>query len=309
MLLHNTSQQHPNRRRKPFTDYVRSNFAPSIHGSHPLSTGVGSLWLVQGIPKITNHFDGDIPIIEINEPIKVVAPAEGVVPRPHPPSSVYTRMHAFIMYQMAVELWNLHVFESPCKGPTCKALDTIYASHCGCFSKTEISSTLCLCLELRLKDPNKKQKDINIVNFTSKDFTAFCFKDEYIPKGISSVEFSSNRKRKTTLMKKVDDIIKLVNKDGGWTVVGWLKHGKTRDEAQVQDQSVKTPTHMHSADATHHLTVLKPTKLEEIEGLNALRFDANTLLPNQPDIPAEATARNYTAAQPTAATTENGGNN
>lgn len=254
-----------------------------------LSTGVGSLWLVEGLPKITNRFDGDIPIIELNEPIKVVVPSQGYLPRPMAPST-NTRMHAFILYKMNVQLWGLHVFKSICQGPLCKALDSIHMTSCGCFTKKESSPRLCLCLELNLRDPEKKKKDISIVNFSSKDFTAFCFKNGYIPQGLDSTEFSKNRNIKRDLTKKVEKIIKKVNRNGGWTVCGWLKHGKTRDEAQVQDDNVKSATNMDAAEATHHLTELKPTNNVQIQGLDALRFDAKTLLTSQPAIPASALA-------------------
>jgi len=62
------------------------------------------------------------------------------------------------------------------------------------------------------------------------------------------------------LRDTVQDIVEYVNKNGGWTIIGWVKNGPTTDDSDVRDKET-----MAGDNVIPHLTYMMPSHLEILQ--------------------------------------------
>ncbi len=83
-----------------------------------------------------------------------------------------------------------------------------------------------------------------------------------------------------SLQEAVDDILDLGNKDGGWNISGWTKHGTSADTGVEQSAASYKPAIKQTVDAGklgYHLTSIGFNRLQDLPVLDNIQFKAINL--------------------------------
>ena len=113
--------------------------------------------------------------------------------------------------------------------------------------------------------------------FTMDDFSSINFTSLYLKSPFSStVRFNilDLTPAYYNLQGCIDDVIKFINDNGGFTVVGWYKRGEINDISNDDSQN-----EVESSEVGHHIVSIYPTNRDIIKmrDFTSKQFDISTL--------------------------------
>lgn len=188
------------------------------------------------------------------------------------------KQHAFYLRGATVKLLNFDVINPPCAGNFCGAKemfkDQILSQRCPCYQTTLGDENVCGIYQLKVID--EKGNTIFVPNYTCKNWIAEQTKEGRFPVGVTAAMMNDNRRARVEFMKSVQLQLEYVNKNCGFSVVGWIRRG------EVVDQGVDAPIgrneHPQMIDAgefTYHISHIEPTRaaVRVSKELAELKFD------------------------------------
>ena len=224
---------------------------------------VGSVILVLSPPPIKLFLGAEIPILETRGGCILMK-----TPSVQMEMSINYRIdnnitRSFTLNNVKVELKALFAEESRCSGAFCdrqRCIDLVRTGKaCGCYSNADRLSSIVICFDLLLKHGPGYSKEINIDNFSSMRFSKL-FLDKPMPLS-ATCSMLDNTDAHFDMEDCVDSVLHYINKKGGFTVVGWYKHGEIVD---VSKDTSKQEDKVAASEITTHVVTIKPTTPERL---------------------------------------------
>jgi hypothetical protein len=202
-----------------------------------------------------------VPIIEsVLETIPLCNPINTIIPAVplEAPNMGCTRY--FSSHNITdVKFLSPRFVESICLGSFCdrqlstENLVSTLNARCGCFHQDRSTSPLLVEFDIALSCPFTFDQSgkTYITNFRSYRTTLLFIKKE----SLKLVQNGSN-KHLQDLRIAVENIVNYINRNGGWSYVGWLRTGIVHDISETQAAQAEN---LASTSQTPHLSYLYPT--------------------------------------------------
>ena len=253
-------------------------------------TGVGSLAVLTNPSEIDSTLkDGSLGLMLFNGSLVPVKDKKLPV-TPFHKLSPTTNMRMFIT-EGTIEFKLVTMFTPCCAGVMCGAQKCWQngrkkeGTNCGCMSNQNrhrcIPLPVCtIQAEITNPDEASDTKTILFSGFVDRHFTTkYIYKD--LPGGSCSLhDFTNNPNAYIDLNTAIDEMVRYINANGGWRMIGYFKRGMIRDPAapplktnEVDDGRFD----IESANEIFNLVALDFAKPEsiEIEAYRDLMFDMN----------------------------------
>ena len=260
---------------------------------------IGTYFRVIAPLPIENSMRGDIPLVQTQTPVIVME-------RPSIVTTVSINMQikenhsmAFVLNGVQINVNRSVPIQTTCGGFLCdkqRVQDWNGQRGCGCYNMTQYRSNLVFEHSINFKKEEVKGGRVSHGNFSSYRFSQLYLSGE-IPSGvrISALRISDAY---WGIQKTVRNVVKYINENGGWTVVGWYKRGVISDRSLLEPRSTSsagpTPaTNNSAASSTNvdsevgsgqvgfHIVELAPTDSTYIQA-GTLKF--NTLKTKKFDV-------------------------
>ena len=238
------------------------------------SVGVGDVFVVVEPHAVSTSLSLGLPLVTTDFPLLPLTWREDditPVPMrlPHMNETLYFAMHGHEVNFSGVTIITRNV---SCKGTLCdrqgSSLVQGRACNCGCLHVTRENSVVVEC-RVRFRVP------------TSFDSTGFAGVDGVrswrltklfitAPNAPDIIDFENNRSTLVRLRAAVSAMSDSVNRNGGWTIVGWHRQGTVTDGSS-NDQMDQVA----NLEQKLHLSFLHPTEGTDVnnEDFQALRYD------------------------------------
>ena len=221
------------------------------------NTTIGSIFLFLAPRAIKQIYCNDIPILEpVCSMILMKEPSAGDNPTIWEHAMV-TEANKTSSFQIEAEIKLLHfsVCHSNCTGLFCdrQNLDETnnYKRGCGCYSTGDTRHAK-LVLSFSFEITSDVCNSFVVEKFSSHKFTQTFLKIPF--QSTESInDYELNTRKFDDLYRRVIGIVKYVNENGAWVVIGWSKRGNINDANYDEDQKVS------SAEVKHHVTTVFPT--------------------------------------------------
>ena len=212
---------------------------------------------------------------------------------------------AFTMHNCTIKLTNV-VFDEPvCTSKFCNCIDCydggVKRKFCPCYAKTCSNHPVVAVMDIIVYPEGSDSDGLPVHWFTSKSVTEFFFRSGRISSGVRASTLNQ-----WDILHNVrgcfDNLVDYINNGGdltgsgynehdvcarsGWTVTGWVRRGKHKDEAirmQTDGQSQKRVigvTDTESSNLQYHIVDMQPSCLRHLARLDQLRFDSSALVQN-----------------------------
>ena len=205
---------------------------------------------------------------------------------------------AFCLNGCEIESMQVTPEETGCAGKFCDKQRVIevrqYNEGCGCYSYNSRRSSIVVDHTINVKHHSLQEENMYVSNFSSLKFSLLyqtgCFN---LQVRITALEDMTAAY--FNLEDSIKKMIELVNENGGFTVIGWLKNGKIKDKTilfQLNNDEAKKFTNgndekdtVDNSKINFHPCIVKPTNPDFFDSqnelfaeLNALKFDVGSLL-------------------------------
>lgn len=173
------------------------------------------------------------PLLDVPGPFRVVLPGSLTIPEVSICHNA-VRTHAFRYDSVRLNIFNLEVIDCHCRGDLCSGLDQYKDGNilttCACFTsmKRTAGITLLLSLGLVMAGDGGEVK-LDVFDFTSRDFT-LKFVSGGVPAGITASMITENDDFVRTFLDNVVTAVDVVNRNGGFSVSGWVRKGYSMDQ-------------------------------------------------------------------------------
>ena len=251
---------------------------------------VGSFFRILAPLPIENNMSGDIPLVKTGLPI-IIMKSPLNIPNVRVNASIQgNNALAFVYNNASLHLNRTTPVQTTCGGYLCdrqRVSDWNGVRGCGCFDMSNFRSNLALEHSIHFDTPSGR---INHLNFSSTKFTLLYMSD-YIPGSVrvSALRITSNSDAFFDIEDCIENVIKYVNDNDGWTVVGWYKRGIMTDKTLVTSRvttnaNSETSENVDAGMLTYHVIELVPTDRSilnkaSVKGsqLQALKYDVTKL--------------------------------
>lgn len=225
--------------------------------------GVGNIFFLDEPTAVISTLGStpSVPIIEsVLETIPLCNPINTIIPAVplEAPNMGCTRY--FSSHNITdVKFLSPRFVESICLGSFCdrqlstENLVSTLNARCGCFHQDRSTSPLLVEFDIALSCPFTFDQSgkTYITNFRSYRTTLLFIKKE----SLKLVQNGSN-KHLQDLRIAVENIVNYINRNGGWSYVGWLRTGIVHDISETQAAQAEN---LASTSQTPHLSYLYPT--------------------------------------------------
>lgn len=283
---------------------------------------VGSVIRLTCLHAVENYMRGDIPLVKTDMPA-ILLNTPRTLPRTRIDYGIESNMSAGFVYNQ-IKLWVLFTsfMKTQCAGLFCdrqRILDWNNIMGCGCYGMLSNASSLAIqhVLSCVIGCEN-----MLIRNFSSLRFSSF-YMTEPFPGSVrlSDLQLSAQY---VNFLRAIRKCIKLVNANGGYTIVGWYKRGMINDKTLIAahndgDTGAKSVDGVNvstdSGDISVHFTCILPTNRDFMDRttllgaeLHAMKFNPNCLVTIDVDAPENnaATANSGVVAAAPGASTASG---
>lgn len=225
---------------------------------------VGCFFRILAPLPIENSMRGDIPLVKTQLPlIAMKRPSKLITTNINLQIQENTSM-AFVLNGKDLFLNRTVPIQTTCSGMLCdrqRISDWSGNRRCGCYSMFQYRSNLALEHSICI---NSQEGRIVHQNFSSLKFTLL-YLSSLIP---ANVKVSALRVSDEfwDIEDAIEDVVRFINDNGGWTVVGWYKRGEIKDRSLVGDASSNTGTVEGESNGTvgagtvnYHVVQLFPT--------------------------------------------------
>lgn len=222
--------------------------------------GPGALVAIRAPEMISNYF-GDqhgLPVLQFSGGMKLIDVAKSKVKICFTPSSTAVlRLQAFFYPSVKLELNNLDVGQTTCCGVLCDSIDMknpdgTWRDSCPCFTTSKGLGYGVLDLSLQVRPEGNIADSFEVSHFTSRTFTGMVTK-EGIPSSINQMQLERTG-ADFVIMQKMDALLSFVNANGGFRVLGWIRLGRSMDQASSDAAPGASKTSIISSKMIHHIT-------------------------------------------------------
>ena len=182
---------------------------------------------------------------------------------------------AFVLNNVEAKLASMDVVTTKCSGLFCdrqRAVEILRGNRaCGCYMmQTRVGNVVLV------HDVDVSKNGERIV--TMEDFSSIEFSKLYLKKFFnSSIRFNQLDYNDTyfSIQKVADDIVKYINENGGFTVIGWYKRGEINDISNEESQN-----EVESSDIGYHIVSIVPTNrlIVDRTEFNSMKFDPDLIV-------------------------------
>lgn len=218
---------------------------------------------------------GTMPILETEYPVIPLkyftnkSPLKDVLPKVSIKENISSGdQRCFVLHD--VTGISLHRFtltnEGCCMGVQCdKAykLESKKGEHCGCVNHHGCLGNAVCQMDVTFPNPFPKDVDpspsVSVVRFRSWRLSQLFFRDlsTYIV-DVAVAGSEDGVVDNMSLRKSKNSIVEHVNKNGGWTIVGWFRKGEVTDASNETER-------LESETVKVHISLLTPTKQDLLE--------------------------------------------
>jgi hypothetical protein len=241
--LHPESDHHNHSRLLYLMEANNSNnvlFERNLEYRDDGTMSVGCFFRILAPLPIENSMRGDIPLVKTQLPlIAMKRPSKLITTNINLQIQENTSM-AFVLNGKDLFLNRTVPIQTTCSGMLCdrqRISDWSGNRRCGCYSMFQYRSNLALEHSICI---NSQEGRIVHQNFSSLKFTLL-YLSSLIP---ANVKVSALRVSDEfwDIEDAIEDVVRFINDNGGWTVVGWYKRGEIKDRSLVGDASSNTGT-------------------------------------------------------------------
>ena len=219
----------------------------------------------------------NIPVLKSGSPAVVMIPPSTYVPVPLYQGIQADETKAFVFNKAKITVLNATPFSTVCGGLFCdkqKCEDiSNLGAKCGCYNMKSMRGNMTFGHNIKVKVPD--------LSFVHKNFSSAKFTKLYVNGDLSSavkVDEFQGSDAMIILSNRASETVKYINEHGGWTVIGWYRHGTITDRVLMGSLDSNTPNESAttSGNISYHIVRMFPTKPE-----NAIhesrQFDVSTL--------------------------------
>ena len=203
---------------------------------------------------ITQWFCNEIPILECRGGSFVMKTPGTVASIKIDMGVMRNTTRAFVLNNMEVEMSSMDVYNTKCSGLFCdrqRAVEIRRGNRaCGCYSMQTRIGNIVLVHHVTVSKGND-------VMLNMDDFSSLQFSHLYMKTGFtSSMRFNllDYTPSYFSLQKAADDVVKYINDNGGFTIIGWYKRGEINDVSNDDSQN-----DVESSDIGYHIVSIFPT--------------------------------------------------
>ena len=217
---------------------------------------IGTIVGIMAPHPITQRYNNDIPVVFCDGGL-VVVQDPGTLDEIKLNNDLPEKMTMGFYTKGKIELMNASVIPSKCNGYFCDRqrihdLDNQQAG-CACFQSGGRLSNIVISCNLKIKIQHNEESPIIATQFCSHRFTNVFLKKPF-PGDVYWSHFDQNTAFEI-LLDSIIATIKVINENGGWTVIGWSKRGEINDVAFKQSDTAEKVT---SSEINHHITSIVP---------------------------------------------------
>ena len=201
---------------------------------------------------------------------------------------------AFVSKEMTLELSGLTPVTTSCSGLFCdrQRIDDWNGTDrgCGCYAMHHRRSSIAFQFDVCLHNPFTGQS-LTMSNFSSNAFTSLFLTESISPSILlQQLQFTDAFFK---MEDTVNSIVNLVNRNGGFTVIGWYKRGVINDKSLVSKSAGSNTFNSNNAnetvqvdngEVTFHITQIVPDDSSFYDhnsrsgkALANLQFDVSTI--------------------------------
>lgn len=246
---------------------------------------IGSMVSIVNPDPIEDYMNGT-PMITSNEKAILLQPMV------HVPVSISSDLEAleskaFVINRSIVSVGRTVFLDSPCSGKFCdrQNIETtrFKSKSCGCFSLKSSRSNIISVHSITFTTSSGERK--MMPKFSSLRFM------ELFTKGKLSIDVRASRLQTGSeiydeILDSIEDIVDLINDDGGWVIYGWGKQGVINDIVMLGNDAAKDKGENKVLAQTMqtHIVHLHPVKKEYLDptcekgrALENMKYDFSTL--------------------------------
>jgi hypothetical protein len=228
---------------------------------------IGSLIAIVNPDPIEDYMNGT-PMIVTNEKAILLQPFV------HPSIPMCTDLDAneskaFVITQSTIAVGRIVFLDSACSGKFCDRqnieLTRFKGKSCGCFSLKSSRSNIISVHSITFTTSTGEKKMMS--KFSSLKFM------ELYTKGKLSIDIRASRLQSGNdvyddIIDCLEEIIELINADGGWVVYGWGKQGVVNDIVMLGNESNKdqgVDTKVLSEHISTHVVHMHPANIDYLD--------------------------------------------
>lgn len=177
---------------------------------------------------------------------------------------------SFVMNSILIEVLDTSVHETNCAGSFCDrqhAIEVCRSSRaCGCFAMQSMVSNIVLMHSIECT--KNGDKILYMDQFSSLQFSKLYLK-HYFSATVNHNHLD-NTEEYYALETCIDQVVEFVNRNGGFTIVGWYKRGEINDMSTEDSEN-----HVDSGVIGYHAVSIYPTAslCRNPENLSHLKFE------------------------------------
>ena len=260
---------------------------------------MGTILRITAPLPVESYMRGDIPLIQSHHPAIVLhSPSSFLEFIPHE-NLEGESSRAFVLNGAQLICKAFSCEKTKCGGSFCDRQRLIewntVTGSCGCYAQRS-RGTNNLSLLYHVMKVNHHGKSYIHKNFSSHSFT-LGFLNRDFPIGVQANDLQLSEAF-WLLGDSIQESIKFVNENGGWTVIGWYSRGLINDRTLTglinNGSSTTSTTNLNNveiqidgADLTYHFCKIVPTNADIMNEHSALfefyentKFDVNTITSN-----------------------------
>ena len=245
---------------------------------------ISTLFAIVNPDPIENYMQG-IPMITTKERAIILQP---MVHRPiaMPNDIGGNEMKAFVVSASEISIGRIVFIDTPCSGRFCdrqRPEENLTRRSCGCFSNKASRSNVTALHTIIFTTANGDRKMMH-------NFSSLKFMELYLTGNMSidirASQLHHGNEYYENIVDAVEEIVEMINQDGGWTVYGWGKKGFINDQSLVgNDFSNDNDSRVVAQEVTTHVVHIHPTNHEYLDSstdrgtnLNDLKYNVMNLV-------------------------------
>jgi len=167
----------------------------------------------------------------------------------------------FILHGESIQADGCAVVKACCKGSFCDrgmCPEQNVNIACGCFHKAvgQISHDMVLKMNVQVQTPvTFSEREVEVVmDYRSLRTSNLFIRDRATWEFLAVQDLRMMRRYQPKVRKAVADMINYVNQHGGWTIIGWTKKGRARDQSDQNSGS-----YLESMEDRLHISYMLPS--------------------------------------------------
>jgi len=244
---------------------------------------IGSFFRILAPLPIVNSMRNDIPLVKTQLPIVAMKRPVTLTSTPISLQIPENMSMAFVLNGQTLHLNRTVPLQTTCSGMLCdrqRISEWSGNRRCGCYSMFQYRSNLALEHSICI--------DTQIGRISHQDFSSLKFDLLYLKSHIpANIKVSALRTSDEfwDIEDTIEKVLKFINGNGGFTVVGWYKRGEIKDRSLTDAPNVDSDNmNIGAGKVNYHIVQLYPTNQTILDpkstlgkGLDELKYDVSRI--------------------------------